>query len=361
VAPSVEVAPGFEAVEAEFARVLEQSPAGGAAFAAVVDGRLVVDLWGGVGWRAETPAMIFSGTKGVVSMCLLRLLERGALELDAPVGRYWPELDADGLLVRHVVSHTAGLYGLRRPRPLTELLDDRLMAEAVAAEPPYSRPGGELAYHALTWGWLCGELVRRVDGRSVGRFLAEEMVQPSELDLWLGLPQSLVPRVRPLVAAPDYGVAFVGDEPELLADVYCGTLGTFPWNDPEVWGAEVPAVNAIGTASSLARLYGDLVSRNPVVLQPRTVELGRTELSRGLCAVTKRPYAFGVGWELQAVSPLGPPAEAFGHTGSGGSSHGAWPVERVGFSFVPGELWPEARDDRARRLLAALYVAVTAA
>ena len=118
-------------------------------------------------------------------------------------------------------------------------------------------------------------------------------------------------------------------------------------------------MNAIGTALSLARLYGDLVSSKPVLLEPSTVDLGRTELSRGTCAVTGRPYAFGLGWELPAVSALGPPTDAFGHTGSGGSSHGAWPSLRVGFSFVPGELLPELRDDRAHRLLSALHDALT--
>lgn len=350
-----EVAPGFERVAAEFERVLEDSPTHGAAFAAVVDGEVVVDLWTGDGWMADTPTLVFSGTKGVVAICLLRLVERGVLDLEAPMGRYWPELDRDGLLVRHVVSHTAGLQGLRRPRALEELLDDRAMAEAIAAEPPYARPGEQLAYHALTWGWLCGELVRRLDGRSVGRIVAEELAGPLELDLWLGLPAGLESRVRRVSPAPDYGVTVLADEPELLVDVYCGVLGTFPWNDPRVWAAEVPAVNAIGTARSFARLYGDLVSSKPTLLRPETVGLGRTELSRGTCHVTGRPYAFGVGWELPATSALGPPADTFGHTGSGGSSHGAWPSQRVGFSFVPGELWPEARDDRARRLLASLH------
>jgi CubicO group peptidase (beta-lactamase class C family) len=341
--------------------VLDETAAHGAAFAVVVDGGVVVDLWGGEGWDANTPTLIFSGTKGVVAVCLLGLVERGVLDLDAPVGRYWPELDRNGLLVRHVVSHTAGLEGLRRRRSLDELLDDRAMAAATAVEPPYSRPGERLAYHALTWGWLCGELVRRVDGRSVGRMVAEDVAQPLGLDLWLGLPAGLEPKVRRVASRADYGVTFAGGDPEHLADVYCGLLGTFPWNDRRFWAAEVPAVNAIGTALSLARLYGDLVSCNPVLLEPSTVDLGRTELSRGTCAVTGRPYAFGLGWELQAVSPLGPPADAFGHTGSGGSSHGAWPSLRVGFSFVPGELWPELRDDRAQRLLSALYAALSEA
>jgi CubicO group peptidase (beta-lactamase class C family) len=352
--PAGGAAPGFELVAAEFEHVLERSSSG-AAFSAVVDGDLVVDLWGGEDWTADTPELIFSGTKGVVAVCLLRLVERGALDLDAPVSRYWPELARDGLLVRHVVSHTAGIEGLRRRRSIEELVDDRAMARAIAAEPSYSQPGERLAYHALTWGWLCGELVRRVDGRSVGSVVAEEISTPLGLDLWLGLPADIESRVRPVARAPDYGVTVLDGDPEHLADVYCGLLGTFLWNDPRVWAAEIPAANAIGTARSLARLYGDLVSSDPLLLRPETVDLGRTELSRGSCAVTGRPYAFGAGWELQAMSALGSPEDAFGHTGSGGSSHGAWPSERVGFSFIPGELWPEARDDRARRLLSALH------
>ncbi|HXY81797.1 MAG TPA: serine hydrolase domain-containing protein [Gaiellaceae bacterium] len=359
------VAAGFERVADEFGRTLDEGR--GAAFAAFAGGEPVVDLWGGLAdgeagapWHEDTTQLVFSGTKGLVAVCLLLLLERGALDLEAPVARYWPELAAPGVLVRHVVSHTAGLPGLRRGFGAADLLDRRRLALELAAEPPFWPPGARLAYHAFTYGVLCDELVRGVDGRSVGRFFAEEVAGPLSLELWIGLPAVLEPRVARLHRAESYGPTSLGDEPDpLLEAIYGGLLGDeFPWNEPAFHEAEIPAANAIGTARSIARLYSSLVDGGDL-LSPETLALGRRELSRGTCAITGRPYAFGVGFELQTdLRTLGPPPSAFGHTGSGGSSHGAWPDKRVGFSYAMNELRSEAEDDRARRLLAALHEAV---
>jgi CubicO group peptidase (beta-lactamase class C family) len=344
----VTVAPGYEAVAEEFEGTLG---AGGAAFAAVVEGELVVDLWGGDVER-DTLQLIFSGTKGLVAVCLLVLVERGLLELDAPVQRYWPEFVERRVLVRHVVSHTAGLPGLRRGFTASDLLDGRRMAAELAVEPPFWPPGERLAYHALSYGWLCGELIRRIDGRSAGRFFAEEVAGPLELELWIGLPPEQEPRVAHLHRAEGYAPTSLGEDSDPPLEVLYGNLaGEFVWNDEAVHQAEIPAANAIGTARSIATLYGGLDR----LLAAETIRIGRTELSRDLCAVTRRPYAFGVGFELQTeLGALGPPRSAFGHTGSGGSSHGAWPDDRVGFSYAMTELRAEAVDDRARRVLAAL-------
>jgi CubicO group peptidase (beta-lactamase class C family) len=292
---------------------------------------------------------------------MLMLFERGALDLDAPVARYWPEFGAEDVLVRHVVSHTAGMPGLRRGFAATELLDGRRLAAELAAQAPFWRPGTRLAYHAFTFGWLCDELVRRVDGRSVGRFFADEVAGPLALELWIGLPAAEESRVARLVRAHGYGITFLGDEPEpLLAALYGDLLhGPFVWNDPRFHRAEIPAVNAIGTARSIARLYGCLANDGESLLSSDVVRLGRSELSRDLCAVTRRPYAFGVGFELQTtLGSLGPPVNAFGHTGSGGSVHGAWPDERVGFSYATNELRNESDDVRAGTILNALHAAV---
>ncbi len=366
------VGEGFEPVAAEFQRQLDERPDAGAAFAAVVDGHLVVDLWGGTAdadsgtpWGEDTLQLIFSGTKGLIAVCLLLLLDRDALDLDAPIGRYWPQFvaaDKEHLLVRHVVSHQAGLPGLRRPFAAADLLDGGRMTELVAREKPFWEPGTRLAYHALTFGWLCDGLIRHVDGRSAGRFFAEEVAAPLGLELWIGLPPELELRVARLRRAEDYGLTFLGDEPEPLLETVYGSLfaGEFPWNDPAFHQVEIPAANAIGTARSIARLYGCLAQGGEIdgvrLLSEQAVRLGRTEISRGICAITWRPYAFGVGFELQTeLAALGPAAAAFGHTGAGGSSHGGWPAERAGFSFAMNELCSEERDDRARRLLVALH------
>jgi CubicO group peptidase (beta-lactamase class C family) len=357
------VAPGFESVADVFASTLEDG-GGGASFAAVVDGEPAVDLWGGTAnraagepWREDSLQLVFSGTKGFVAVCMLLLLERGLLELDAPVARYWPELEAQDLLVRHVVSHTSGLPGLRRGFSASDLLDGERMRRKLAAEPPFWPPGTRLAYHAFSYGWFCDALIRAVDGRSAGRFFAEEVAKPLSLELWLGLPEALESRVTRIEPAESYGLTYLGDEPEPLLDALYGDVfrGAFPWNDPVFHTAEIPAANAIGTARSIARLYASLDD----LLSEETLRLARSGLARDLCAVTRRAYAFGVGFELQTeLRTLGPPPAAFGHTGSGGSTHGAWPDEHVGFSYAMNELRLEADDDRGRRLLAALYGSV---
>jgi CubicO group peptidase (beta-lactamase class C family) len=344
------IAPGFERVAEEFERTRGE---GCAAFAAAVDGELVVDLTGGL--DDDALLFVFSGTKGFVAVCMLLLLERGALELDAPVSRYWPGFH-EGVLVRHVVSHTAGLPGLRRGVHAAELLDGRALAAELVAEPLFWAPGERLAYHALTYGVFCDELIRRVDGRSTGRFFAEEVAAPLELELWIGLPPEQEPRFAPLSRAERYQPTYLGVEPEPLMEVLYGTVQKeFPWNDPAFHRAEIPSVNAIGAPRSIARLYASLDR----ILSEETIRFGRTELSRGRCAITRRPYAFGVGFELQTeLGRLGPAEDAFGHTGSGGSSHGAWPGERVGFSYAMTELRLEAADDRAPRVLGALHQAL---
>jgi CubicO group peptidase (beta-lactamase class C family) len=366
------IASGFDSVAAEFQRQLDESPDAGAAFAAVVDDHPIIDLWGGTAdadsgtpWGEDTLQLIFSGTKGLIAVCLLLLVDRGAIDLDAPMSRYWPGLaaaDKGHTLVRHVVSHQAGLPGLRRPFAASDLLDGGRMIELVAQEEPFWEPGARLAYHALTFGWLCDGLIRHVDGRSAGRLFADEVAAPLGLELWIGLPSELQGRVARLHRAADYRLTFCGEEPEPLLETVYGSLvaGEFPWNDPEFQQVEIPAMNAIGTARSIARLYGCLARGGEIdgvrLLSEQAVRLGRTELSRGICAITRRPYAFGIGFELQTeLAALGPAAAAFGHTGAGGSSHGSWLDERVGFSYATNALCSEGRDDRARRLLVTLY------
>ena len=346
------VAPGYEPVAEAFAATLDGA-AGGAAFAAVVDGEPVLDLWGG-DFVEDTLVLVFSGTKGVVATALLLLLERGLAELDAPVARYWPEFGAagkEGILVRHVLGHTAGVPGLQPPFAAEQLLDQPVLAERLAAEPALWPPGTRLAYHGHTFGVICGELIRRIDGRRPGRFVAEEIAGPLELEFWIGLPEQLEPRVARLVAAPGYGLTYAGDGPGPLFDAIYGT-GQLDFNDPRVHRAEIPSANGIGSARALARLYGS------PLLQEAAIE----ELSRGTCAVTGRVYAFGHGFELWTeLARLGPVRDAFGHTGSGGSTHGAWPSLRTGFSYAPSELRSESADERGPALLRALHKCVTCA
>jgi CubicO group peptidase (beta-lactamase class C family) len=374
--------PGFEAVREAFTRNFAEQGELGAAFAAYVDGEPVVDLWSGTAdrraggaWRRETLVGVFSGSKGLVATCLLLLIERGRLELNVPVCRYWPEFAAHGkeeILVRDVVCHRAGLPGLTTPVSVEEATDDVRMARLLAAQTPIAPPSAGPRYHALTFGWLCGELVRRADGRSIGRFLREEVAEPLGLEVWIGLPPELESRVAVIERSDAFGaeseVAAGRDVDPVAWSIFSNPPRFFgpelAANDRRWHAAEIPASNAIVSARSLARLYGCLARGGELdgvrLVASETIEQGRRCLSRGQDPCVGE-IAVATGFQLQTSEMgLGPVADAFGHTGAGGSAHGAWPSLRTGFSYAPNLLGSiGATDLRAQQLLAALHHAVT--
>lgn len=369
------VVSGFEPVRDAFLANFEQRGEHGAAFAATLHGDTVVDLWGGIAdsesgasWQRDTLQVTFSGTKGFVAVCLLLLIERGQLELDLPVAHYWPEFAAAGkndVLVRHVASHQAGLPALHEPVNANEVLDGQAMAERLAHQPPYWPAGERLCYHALTYGWLCGELIRRVDGRTVGDYFADEVARLLDLELWIGLPRDNESRVSVLTGSLSAASAMNRECERVAHDITDNPpLFVGPpdhWNSAAFHAAQIPAAGAIGTARSIARLYGCLACGGELegarLMKPETVQLGRTELARGYDACFGWPLAFGVGFALQTEErEFGPPTSAYGHCGAGGSAHGAWPDQTVGFSYAMNEL----RDDMSRSgaLLESLHLAV---
>jgi CubicO group peptidase (beta-lactamase class C family) len=377
------VAPGFEAVAAAFERNFTERGELGAAFAAYRDGVPVVDLWGGGAdseggrpWESQTLAPILSGTKGLVATCLLLLLERGALDLEAPVARYWPEFAAHGketVLVRHVVSHTAGLPGIRR-RAVTadDLLDHERMAALLAEEDPVWDPGSVLCYHPLTYGWLCGELVRRVDGRTVGAFFADEVATMLELEAWIGLRDGLEERVARLELEPGWGRTAQTDPERLREDpVNAATWGNppillrdgFDWNSPALHRAGMPGAGGVAHARSMARFYGCLAHGGELdgvrLLLPETIAAATRPLARGDDPLTGDPHVYATGFELQTDGlPLGPSADGFGHGGAGGSLHGGWPSRGIGFSYLMNQMRDDEVDERSATLLRALFEAV---
>jgi CubicO group peptidase (beta-lactamase class C family) len=385
-------APGFEGVAEEFERNFSERGELGAAFAAYVDGELVIDLWGGrvdrgddaAPWRQDTLQMIFSGTKALVAVCLLMLVERGKLALEDPVCEHWPEFGANGkerITVAELVSHRARLPGFRTPLQELDLTDHARLAGILAAQAQETDPRAALVYHAITFGTLGGELVRRVDGRSVGRFFAEEVAAPLGLEVWIGLPEALEPRVATLVREEEWAKRPLFDEDALAHDELLRTVWAnppllppgrrMPWNERPFHAAEIPAGNGIGTARSIARLYGCLARGGELdgvrLMRPETVALGPRELSRGRDPFADEPLSFGPGFELQTeLGVLGPPERAFGHTGAGGSVHAAWPEQRVGVSYAMNEMRDDhtmrrelGGDPRSKSLLRALYDALT--
>lgn len=365
-------APGFEAVAEAFHRNFTELGEIGGAFAAYRDGELVVDLWGGAAdpatgrsWHADTLPLIFSGTKGLVTACVLLLVERGLLALDAPVARYWPEFAAEGkqaITVADVLTHRSRLPGLRAPFTTRDLMDQKTMAGLLAAQAPETDPRAEFMYHALTFGWLVGEVVQRTDGRDIGGFFADEFARSLGLDVWIGLPDEHHARAAVMSAAPGVltGPLPDTDDPLLVSVHNPLTVADAPtlWNSAVFRRAGLPAVGAFATARSMARFYACLAAGGELdgvrVLAPSTVELGRRERRRGVDPMWGAPMAYGVGFELNTeLETFGPAPDAFGHAGFGGSRHGAWPSDAVAFSYAMNET-RTAPDQRPMALLAAL-------
>ncbi|WP_433158673.1 serine hydrolase domain-containing protein [Kribbella sp. CA-247076] len=352
-------ATGFEGVAAAFARNFAERGELGAAFAAYRDGELVVDLWGGVAdrdtgrpWERDAIQLMFSGTKGLVSACVLLLVQRGVLSLDDPLGRYWPEFRSDATSVAEVLSHQARLPWVETG--YADLLDHDVMAAQLAAQAPATDPRAGFMYHAITWGWLLDELIRRVDGRTAGRFFADEFAAPLDLEVWIGLPDELHRRATTMVA-PD-GVLV--DEPQTDALLRLNRNPLWVpgaekiWNSTEYRAAGLAAVGGFATARGMARFYSSLLGGG--VLAPETVELGRRELRRGIEPTWGGEIAYGAGFELHVPSGhLGRPGDSFGHGGAGGSRHGAWPSRRIAFSYLMNEV-RAAPDERPLDLLTAL-------
>lgn len=365
---------GFEVVGEVFARNFTEPGELGAAFAAFSADEPLVDIWGGVAddhagtqWAADTLQLIFSGTKGLVAICVLLLADRGLLNPDAPVARYWPEFAAAGkdtVRVREVLSHQARLPGIASQVDWQDAADASAMAARIATQPQSTDPRATATYHPLTFGWICAELVLRITGSSIGCFFAQEIAEPLGLDLWIGLPAQHQHRVARVELAADWGVSSVFTPEEVQRDDLIRSVAAnprrfdrdnLPWNKPLWHAAEIPGANAIGTARSIARLYASL----PSLLAPETIALASRPLTAGQDTLSGRPIAFSTGFQLQQERmPFGPPPDAFGHGGAGGSRHGYWPSTGVGFSYAMNLLRDDATDTRATRLLQALHHAL---
>ncbi len=375
------VAPGFEGVREEFERNFTERDELGAAFAATLDGKPVVDLWGGQAdrdsrrpWAGDTVQVVFSGTKGLVALCLLMLADRGQLDLDAPVARYWPEFarhGKEGVTVAELASHRARLPAVAEPIAIEDYLDPERLAALLADQAPERDPRAGFVYHGLTYGWLCGEVIRRVDGRSVGAFFAEEVAVPLGLQAWIGIPPEVEGRVATLEFAPRWGeagaLAGLHEDPlwrSIWTNPWIFPAETMHWNRADLHAAEIPGAGGIAEARSLARLYGCLARGGELdgvrLLRPETLELGRRQRSGGADPFSGVVHAFGIGFQLQTERGLfGPAPDGFGHGGAGGSVHGAWPSRRVGFSYAMNQMRDtDPVDPRAIALLASLYEAL---
>lgn len=377
-------APGWEGVRDAFAANFDRGDDVGAGFAVHHDGRQVVDLWGGT-YVPDTLQLVFSTTKGWTAALANLLIQRGQLDPDAPVAEYWPEFAAHGkesIPVRWLLCHKAGLPFPTEPTTYEEILGWDDVVAKLAASTPSWEPGTAHGYHAVTYGFLVGEVMRRITGRSVGALLAEEFSGPLGLDAYIGLPDDRQARVEPLIgglvpaADADADPAlkamleqFMGPDSMLGKALTCngGLAEADVFNQPELRAAELPAANGVCDARSLSRLYAALVGpveadeRFPAgaqVLEPGTIAAASTCLTEGNDLVLFFETTFGLGF--MTSSPFAPygGARSFGHAGAGGSVGFADPEHGIACGYVMSKMQQNlSADPRTQGLISATYAA----
>lgn len=378
-------APGYEGVRDAFALNLADGLEVGAGFAAYRGGELVVDLWAGVAdeasgraWTRDTLMLVFSSTKGPTAMCAGKLAQEGRLDVEAPVVEYWPEFGAAGkehVTVAHLLSHQAGLPWVDAPLTLADALAWDPMIRALEQQAPVWEPGTQHGYHAVTYGYLVGEVVRRITGRSIGTYFRDEIATPLGLAFWIGLPEVEEPRVGTLTgdllidrSTFDPAVlaqidAFIG--PETMVGRALSAGGAFSdfgeFNSRAVHAAEVPAAAGIGDARSLARMYaaciGD-VDGQRVLTDEQLATMTEQRTSGPNTVLLDLDIQFGLGFMVpSSLITVGGP-QAFGHFGAGGSMGWADPDLGLAFGYVMNRMdLGLAGDLRSTRLVEACEAA----
>jgi len=326
---------GFKGVKQAFENNFEKGLELGASVAVTLDGEPVVDLWAGdadprgTPWEEDTLVNVYSTTKTMAGFCVLLLADRGLIDLHAPVSRYWPEFAQNGkqdVTVAHIMSHSAGLSGFDPPlASVEELYDWDAICKRLAAQAPWWEPGSCSGYHAITQGYLQGEIVRRVSARSIGQFFREEVAGPLGADFHIGLDPSHNPRVGELVP-PGGGLDAAVSDPESVAGRTMASAnidGTEP-QTPGWRRAEIPAAGGFGNARSVARVHSALACGGKVdgirLISEAGVERVLEEQTRGQDLVLQAPLVFGMGFGLNdATFPISPNPRSFFWGGWGGS------------------------------------------
>ncbi|MFD7872553.1 serine hydrolase domain-containing protein [Streptomyces sp. NPDC059766] len=358
------VADGYEAVRAEFAALVAgERPDYEGQLTAYVHGRPVVDLWAGT--DADSLYGVYSSTKGAAHLVVALLVQEGTLELDRKVTYYWPEFGSEGkgsLTLRDLLAHRAGLVGTDTGFSAAELADDRLIAERLADQRPFWRPGTAFGYHALVIGALTGEVVRRATGRTLQEVYEERIRAPYGLDFFLGLPAAHEPRfrtVQPMLPTAEQRALLdaLPQGPHTLASIAFNThtaeptdLALLP-NRPEIRAKGPASVGGVASARGLAGLYAAAVSeidgKTPLLKEDTAAEFGQFH-SVGYDLVARTHKSYGLGFQATADTwhPfLG--AGAFGHSGAGGSQAFADPRSGLAYGYTrrrnafPGGAAPE--------------------
>jgi CubicO group peptidase (beta-lactamase class C family) len=363
------IAPGFEAVRDNMTETVAGDPNFSAQFCAYVDGALAVDIWGGTEIERDSIQGVFSATKGVSGVCIAVLVERGVLDLDAPMSRYWPEFAQAGkadVTVRLALSHQAGLVGVEPQVTVEQLIDHDHMAARLAAQAPHWRPGAAQGYHALTIGTMMDELVRRIDGRSIAEFFREEIGVPRDIDFFIATPADQEPRVRdvlPPEPTPEQLELMQQQNPMAQVDSLAGmafnAAVSDPFNPPlsnvrAVRAAGVASAGGTGSARGLARLFASCISQvdgEPRLLSADTVAAVTQLQTVGEDMVLGLTTRYGIVFQKSDARLAYGSHQAFGHDGAGGAIGIADPWHGLAYGYVPRRMSiPGGADPRGLSL-----------
>jgi CubicO group peptidase (beta-lactamase class C family) len=366
--------PGYERVREAFEKNFALEEEVGACVSVVVNGKTMVDLWGGwrdaartLPWERDTIVCMMSVSKAVSATCLHMLVDRQQVDLDAPVADYWPEFAQNGkqgVLVRHVLDHTAGLPILTERLYPGAMFDHKLMVEALARQAPLWEPGTQAGYHVHNQGFLIDEILRRVDGRPLPMFLREEVTSKLGIDFQFGLSGEDQQRCAEFLIATG-GTIFAarnGDPEKILSRAWDQLPDPIDLNSRQWREAAITSASGHGNARAIARLYAALAQGGELdgirLMSPRTLDLAITEQHNKVELMMERPYHQALGFLLTSppIVWMGPGARSFGHHGVGGSIGLGDPDAKVGFSYAMNKM--HARVDngpRAGRLIEAVY------
>jgi CubicO group peptidase (beta-lactamase class C family) len=355
----------FASVRDEFARNFVERGEVGASVCVMLEGRIVVDLWGGVAdrhtrrpWERDTISLVWSSTKGATALCAHMLISRGLLDLDRTVDSYWPafgQAAKGGITVRMLLDHQAGLPAIRKPLAPGGLFDWQYMTEMLAAETLFWEPGTRQGYHATTFGHLVGELVRRVDGRPLDRFFHEEIARPLNLDFHLGLPEEHEARVAPIIRAdpPPPGeprslfltwMAENKDSIQALTVKNSGRRTAGDHDSRESHASVLPSQGGITNARGLAGMYSPLAMGGGQLVDADTLkQMGCVSSAVGVDATLLIGLRIALGFWKSSDNRRAEPGsrdsmilseEAFGHPGMGGSLGFADPGAKMSFGYT---------------------------
>jgi len=382
--------PRFGELAREFERNFLERGELGASVCVSVQGKTVVDMWGGtarrrdeVPWTRDTVSIVYSCTKGMTALCAHMLASRGQLDLDAPVAEYWPEFARNGkerATVRMLLDHSVGLPAYRTQLRADGCVDWDYMVETLASEAPFWEPGTRNGYHMLNFGWTVGEIVRRVSGKSLGTFFREQVAQPLGADFWIGTPEEIESRVAPMSAyKPSEGdmtgefLQAVASDLSSIPSLSLFNTGGFDANSRACHAAEIGGAGGISNARALARIYGPLACGGSLH-GVKLVEADHIPRMSEVAVATQRdatlliPTRFSLGYMKSMDNrrrPFGDKdsailsSAAFGHVGAGGSIGFADPVEGLSFGYTMNRMGPGVMlNARGQALVDAAYRAL---